>query len=70
MRQQYMLKDSPCCDCLVHCCCESCALCQEYRELENRGFDMERGMYIVLLCSSIIFILLSFGVQFYVVLVL
>ncbi|XP_027343235.1 protein PLANT CADMIUM RESISTANCE 2-like [Abrus precatorius] len=45
MRRQYMLKDSPCCDCLVHCCCEPCALCQEYRELENRGFDMVIGWH-------------------------
>ncbi|XP_021910081.1 protein PLANT CADMIUM RESISTANCE 2-like isoform X2 [Carica papaya] len=40
MRQQYMLKESPCGDCCVHCCCEYCALCQEYRELKNRGYDM------------------------------
>ncbi|KAL8531895.1 hypothetical protein ACS0TY_008485 [Phlomoides rotata] len=43
MRKQYMLAESPCGDCLVHCCCECCALCQEYRELRNRGFDMDRG---------------------------
>ncbi|CAL0312419.1 unnamed protein product [Lupinus luteus] len=43
MRKQYMLKESPCCDCLVHCFCETCALCQEYRELQNRGFDMVAG---------------------------
>ncbi|KAH9746253.1 protein PLANT CADMIUM RESISTANCE 2 [Citrus sinensis] len=40
MRHQYMLKDSPCGDCLVHVFCELCALCQEYRELKSRGFDM------------------------------
>ncbi|GKV19461.1 hypothetical protein SLEP1_g29722 [Rubroshorea leprosula] len=27
-------------DCLVHFCCLPCALCQEYRELRNRGFDV------------------------------
>ncbi|CAJ1936834.1 unnamed protein product [Sphenostylis stenocarpa] len=43
MRRQYMLKESPCPDFLVHCCCEPCALCQEYRELEIRGFDMVIG---------------------------
>ncbi|CAL5430623.1 unnamed protein product [Camellia sinensis] len=43
MRQQYLLHESPCGDCLVHCCCESCALCQEYRELKNRRFDMAIG---------------------------
>nr|GMD23438.1 protein PLANT CADMIUM RESISTANCE 2-like [Ipomoea batatas] len=45
MREQYMLKESPCGDCLVHCFCESCALCQEYRELKNRGFDMSIGWH-------------------------
>lgn len=45
MRQQFLLKDQPCCDCLVHCCCEPCALCQEYRELQNRGFDMVIGWH-------------------------
>ena len=43
MRQQYTLDESPCGDCLVHCFCEYCALCQEYRELQNRGFDMVIG---------------------------
>ncbi|XP_059655362.1 protein PLANT CADMIUM RESISTANCE 2-like [Cornus florida] len=43
MRQQYALHESPCNDCLIHCCCESCALCQEYRELKNRGVDMIIG---------------------------
>ncbi|XP_044491622.1 protein PLANT CADMIUM RESISTANCE 2-like [Mangifera indica] len=43
MRQQFKLEESPCCDCLVHFCCESCALCQEYRELQSRGFDMSIG---------------------------
>ncbi|KAM3705434.1 hypothetical protein ACJW31_03G080300 [Castanea mollissima] len=43
IRQQYMLEEKPCGDCLVHFCCEPCALCQEYRELEARGFDMTIG---------------------------
>ncbi|KAL1803447.1 hypothetical protein DCAR_0935139 [Daucus carota subsp. sativus] len=43
MRNQYMLTESPCPDFLVHCCCESCALCQEHRELRLRGFDMSLG---------------------------
>ena len=46
LRQQYMLPESPCGDCLVHFCCDSCALCQEYRELKNRGFDMSIGKVI------------------------
>ncbi|KAG8382726.1 hypothetical protein BUALT_Bualt05G0107300 [Buddleja alternifolia] len=45
MRQQYLLHESPCGDCLVHCCCEACALCQEYRELKHRGFDMSIGWH-------------------------
>ncbi|KAJ7954297.1 protein PLANT CADMIUM RESISTANCE 2-like [Quillaja saponaria] len=45
LRQQYMLKEKPCGDCLVHCCCGYCALCQEYRELQNRGFDMAIGWH-------------------------
>ncbi|XP_052204344.1 protein PLANT CADMIUM RESISTANCE 2-like isoform X2 [Diospyros lotus] len=43
LRNQYMLTESPCADCLVHCCCETCALCQEYRELKSRGFDVSAG---------------------------
>ncbi|PKA47191.1 Protein plant cadmium resistance 2 [Apostasia shenzhenica] len=43
MRAQYSLAERPCNDCCVHCCCEFCALCQEYRELNNRGFDMTIG---------------------------
>ncbi|KAJ4947989.1 hypothetical protein NE237_014228 [Protea cynaroides] len=45
MRQQYNLQESPCGDCLVHCCCEPCSLCQEYRELETQGFDMKIGWH-------------------------
>ncbi|XP_051148420.1 protein PLANT CADMIUM RESISTANCE 2-like [Andrographis paniculata] len=45
LRKQYGLQESPCGDFMVHCCCESCALCQEYRELKNRGFDMSIGWH-------------------------
>ncbi|KAM2883790.1 hypothetical protein COP2_011187 [Malus domestica] len=45
MRQQYSLEESPCGDCLVHCFCEHCALCQEYRELQFRGFDLKLGWH-------------------------
>ncbi|KAK1387042.1 Plant cadmium resistance 2 [Heracleum sosnowskyi] len=41
MRKQYMLKRSPCDDCLVHLFCGRCALCQEYRELHIRGYDKQ-----------------------------
>ncbi|KNA18706.1 hypothetical protein SOVF_068330 [Spinacia oleracea] len=43
LRGQYVLEESPSADCLVHFCCEPCTLCQEYRELKNRGFDMGIG---------------------------
>nr|CAD1826696.1 unnamed protein product [Ananas comosus var. bracteatus] len=43
MRALYSLQKRPCGDCCVHCFCEQCALCQEYRELKRRGFDMEIG---------------------------
>ncbi|XP_057957897.1 cell number regulator 1-like isoform X2 [Malania oleifera] len=43
LRGQYDLVEAPCADCLVHLCCEPCSLCQEYRELKNRGFDMGIG---------------------------
>ncbi|KAK4479713.1 hypothetical protein RD792_015245, partial [Penstemon davidsonii] len=45
MRRQYMLSEDPCPDCIVHFCCEYCALCQEYRELKHRGFDMSIGWH-------------------------
>ncbi|XP_010028478.2 protein PLANT CADMIUM RESISTANCE 2 [Eucalyptus grandis] len=43
LRGQYDLAEDPCVDCLVHFFCEACALCQEYRELRNRGYDMGIG---------------------------
>ncbi|RRT70988.1 hypothetical protein B296_00035986 [Ensete ventricosum] len=43
LRGQHDLEEGPVPDCLIHCCCEPCALCQEYRELRNRGFDMGIG---------------------------
>ncbi|AES90189.2 putative PLAC8 motif-containing protein [Medicago truncatula] len=43
LRAQYDLPEAPCMDCLVHFCCETCALCQEYRELKNRGYDLSIG---------------------------
>ncbi|CAI9296914.1 unnamed protein product [Lactuca saligna] len=43
MRSQFGLRENPCPDCLVHFFCEPCALCQEYRELKHRGFDISIG---------------------------
>ncbi|XP_059434079.1 protein PLANT CADMIUM RESISTANCE 1-like [Corylus avellana] len=45
LRKQYMLEESPCLDCCVHLFCLHCALCQEYRELKNRGFDVPHGWH-------------------------
>ncbi|KAI4369060.1 hypothetical protein MLD38_017551 [Melastoma candidum] len=38
MRKQFALNGSAYEDC--HCCCQSCALTQEYIELKNRGYDL------------------------------
>nr|ABK26896.1 unknown [Picea sitchensis] len=43
LRAKFNLAEEPCRDCLVHCFCGCCALCQEYRELKNRGFDPALG---------------------------
>uniref|UniRef100_A0A7N0VF96 Uncharacterized protein n=1 Tax=Kalanchoe fedtschenkoi TaxID=63787 RepID=A0A7N0VF96_KALFE len=43
LRSQYSLPEEPCNDCCVHYFCLSCALCQEHRELKNRGFDPAAG---------------------------
>uniref|UniRef100_A0A7N2L5D1 Uncharacterized protein n=1 Tax=Quercus lobata TaxID=97700 RepID=A0A7N2L5D1_QUELO len=41
LRALYSLPPKPCGDCCVHHFCFFCALCQEYRELKNRGLDPE-----------------------------
>lgn len=43
MRRQQGLPEAPSNDCCIHFCCGPCALCQEYRELQIRGFDMSIG---------------------------
>nr|VDC63932.1 unnamed protein product [Brassica rapa] len=43
MRAQYNIEGSDCGDCLKHFFCELCALTQQYRELKNRGFNMDLG---------------------------
>ncbi|XXG81539.1 hypothetical protein AAC387_Pa09g2147 [Persea americana] len=45
LRAQFNLQGNQCTDCLIHCFCETCALCQEYRELTSRGFEMEMGWH-------------------------
>ncbi|RVW44851.1 Protein plant cadmium resistance 6 [Vitis vinifera] len=45
LRSRYGLVESPAPDWVVHCLCDFCALCQEYRELQNRGFDPSIGWH-------------------------
>ncbi|CAH2053386.1 unnamed protein product [Thlaspi arvense] len=45
IRSKFGLPESPASDCLTHCFCEFCALCQEYRELKNRGLDPSLGWH-------------------------
>ncbi|GKE49313.1 PLAC8 motif-containing protein [Tanacetum coccineum] len=43
LRELYMLPANPCNDRLVRVCCMYCSLCQDYRELKNRGIDPSLG---------------------------
>ncbi|KAK7837965.1 protein plant cadmium resistance 11 [Quercus suber] len=43
LREQYLSGENRCNDFWIHCFCHGCALCQEYRELQNRGFDVSAG---------------------------
>ena len=43
LRNLYNIKGSDCGDCLASFFCPHMALCQEYRELKARGFDMSAG---------------------------
>ncbi|KAK1289896.1 Protein PLANT CADMIUM RESISTANCE 6 [Acorus calamus] len=45
LRAKYNLLEVPAPDWLTHFLCECCALCQEYRELRNRGLDPALGWY-------------------------
>ena len=43
LRQKYNLVEAPYEDWAVHLFCPCCALCQEFRELDKRGFDPSQG---------------------------
>ncbi|OWM90309.1 hypothetical protein CDL15_Pgr014611 [Punica granatum] len=43
LRGQFSLPGDQCGDCCIHFWCPLCALCQEYRELKNRGLDPSIG---------------------------
>lgn len=47
LRNKFGLLDAPAPDWITHCFCEYCALCQEYRELNNRGLDPAIGKPIL-----------------------
>ncbi|OMJ92428.1 hypothetical protein SteCoe_4765 [Stentor coeruleus] len=36
IRDRYLIEGSFCEDCLIHCFCSPCALCQEYSEVRNK----------------------------------
>ncbi|KAI3733805.1 hypothetical protein L6452_13261 [Arctium lappa] len=44
MSHIYRLPDDPLINILIHLLCEPCALCQEYRELQHHGFNMQLGV--------------------------
>ena len=44
MSHIYRLPDDPLINVLVHLICEPCALCQEYRELQHHGYNMQLGV--------------------------
>ncbi|XP_027343917.1 protein PLANT CADMIUM RESISTANCE 3-like [Abrus precatorius] len=43
LRKLYNIHGNECSDCLVSCFCPHLSICQEYRELKVRGFDMAAG---------------------------
>ncbi|KAG9456127.1 hypothetical protein H6P81_000635 [Aristolochia fimbriata] len=43
LRSKYNLVEAPTQDCIAHACCPLCSLCQEFRELRNRGIDPSLG---------------------------
>ncbi|CAI9786795.1 unnamed protein product [Fraxinus pennsylvanica] len=43
LRSKFGLIETPAPDWAVHCFCEWCALCQEYRELKDKGYDPAIG---------------------------
>ncbi|KAK9742481.1 hypothetical protein RND81_03G176000 [Saponaria officinalis] len=45
LKQQYGMPPDTFEDFCLHCWCHGCALCQEYRELQIRGFDVPLGWH-------------------------
>ncbi|KAK9683229.1 hypothetical protein RND81_10G125200, partial [Saponaria officinalis] len=45
LKALYGMPENCCGDCCAHLFCGPCALCQEYRELESRGYDLALGWH-------------------------
>ncbi|KAJ0104881.1 hypothetical protein Patl1_19082 [Pistacia atlantica] len=45
LRRKFNLAEGPALDWVTHFCCHCCALCQEYRELQSRGFHPSLGNF-------------------------
>ncbi|WVZ14315.1 hypothetical protein V8G54_011881 [Vigna mungo] len=58
LRSLYNLPEEPYSDCCVHYFCLLCAICQEHRELKNRGLDPSIDIHLLIHGSY--FILLFF----------
>jgi hypothetical protein len=66
LRAKYGLIEDPAPDWLTHCLFEWCALCQEYRELNNRGLDPSIGIAFYSfpsICFSLYMILMDLSPQ-------
>ncbi|KAI4374494.1 hypothetical protein MLD38_012481 [Melastoma candidum] len=46
LRGQFSIPGDQCADFCIHCCCPLCAICQEHRELVNRGLDPSKGNFL------------------------
>ncbi|KAL8161969.1 hypothetical protein V2J09_013458 [Rumex salicifolius] len=43
LKENLNIPASCCADYCTHCWCKPCAICQEYRELQERGYDLSLG---------------------------
>lgn len=43
LRDRFAIPGTTCGDHCTHCCCEFCAICQEYKEYQARGYRPELG---------------------------
>lgn len=53
MREKFKIQGNVVADCCAHAFCHSCAMCQEHRELDSRGFDVPLGIYILISFNSV-----------------